>query len=71
MDANTLYAMGVGGCGLACVNAMLWLVQWMSERRYQFIGKDTRRWCLHRMWLNLGLAVVFAASGVAGWWMRA
>ena len=68
MNANNLYLMGIGGCALAGVNAMLWFGQWMSERRYQFISADTRKWCLHRMWLNIAIAAVFAIVGIAGWW---
>lgn len=72
MNANDLYAMGIGGCAIAFVNAMLWLGQWASERRWRFVSSDTRRaWCLHRMWLNFLLALVFAAAAAAGWWMRA
>jgi hypothetical protein len=66
---NTLYAVGVGGCILSLVNAILWLAQLASERRWKFIGSETRKLCLQRMWLNLWLALVFAVAGAAGWWM--
>lgn len=65
MMQNTIYAIAASGCALAIVNAILWFGQWMSERSWKFIGASTLRWCLLRMWLNLGMALVFAA---AAWW---
>ena len=71
MNANTLYGIGVIGCTMACLNVVFWFAAWMSERQWKFTGTGVRRWCAQRVWVNLGVAAVFATAGVAGWWMRA
>lgn len=70
MDASILYLIVIGVSVLAFVNSMFWFWQWMSERRYQFIGADTREWCLRRMWTSIVLAAVLALAGMAGWWWQ-
>jgi hypothetical protein len=65
MDADTLCAIAVFFVFLAwvtAVNAILWARQWMSERRWLFIGSEVRQWCLHNMWLNIVFSIAFGVA---------
>lgn len=66
MPETKLATIGFACCALAVINAGMWALQYRSERRWKFIGAETAKWCAKRMWLNVLLAMLFAAFGVAG-----
>lgn len=67
---SNLFVTGVAGMALTIINALFWLIQGLSERQYRFIG-DGGADSFKRMWLNIGLAILFAVATCAAWFMEA
>lgn len=58
---NVMNAILIVGFSFSLVSAVIWFFQWMHERQWQFIGDDTRLWCLKRMAINIVATITYAA----------